>query len=442
MSMWEVTLFAALRGFLVAALVVAAAFSLQARMRGCSARLRSWLFAAGALAYFTPTMLAGYGWLPVVAQWPAHSAAREVFYVGALFLRLAPVGALILWLANPGPTSAAAHAWKLAGGSSWRFHWREAGAGIWLTAGVVFLLAFQEFDLATSWGARSWTVSLFDAQIGGLALQESLRLMAVPLMVELAVIIPLIAGARGTKREALRDDERGSPGWVLPILIYGAAPLAFYLFYPAAVVFRLGADAFQTWFESPSMLPEITHAFASGAIAAIAAWILARTRSGWLRTALVIPGLLGSLLLGLCVLGGLQFFPSAADTVVPWMIGLTLQLLPVALLLQHCMEKGTDRPALHQSRLAGARVAEWTLWRERAVVGWSLLFCLGYGDFTLSSLLAPPQFSTAFPRVFNLMHYGQSAVLSFSVTVAVLAPLAVAALTFSVLRLYVRSRVR
>jgi ABC-type spermidine/putrescine transport system permease subunit II len=70
------------------------------------------------------------------------------------------------------------------------------------------------------------------------------------------------------------------------------------------------------------------------------------------------------------------------------------------------------------------------------------LFCVGHGDFTISTLLAPPQFPTIFARIFNLMHYGQSAVLSFAVFLAVFAPLATAALTLLLLRRYARRRVR
>jgi ABC-type Fe3+ transport system permease subunit len=154
------------------------------------------------------------------------------------------------------------------------------------------------------------------------------------------------------------------------------------------------------------------------------------------------PGLLGTLLLGLFVLAVLQFASGAAGSVAPWLLALTLALLPFALLLRLMLETGTQRAGLHVARMAGARAMQWTLWRERAISAWLLLFCLGYSDFTLSTLLAPPQFPTIFPRVFNLMHYGQSAVLSFSVFVAILAPLATAALTLLLLRHYVRSRVR
>ena len=106
------------------------------------------------------------------------------------------------------------------------------------------------------------------------------------------------------------------------------------------------------------------------------------------------------------------------------------------------LEAGAQHAALRVAQMSGARPVVWELWRERAVAAGMLLFCLGYSDFTVATLLAPPQFPTIFPRVFNLMHYGQSSVLSFTVLVAIVTPVACAALTLLLLRRYVRHRVR
>jgi ABC-type Fe3+ transport system permease subunit len=128
--------------------------------------------------------------------------------------------------------------------------------------------------------------------------------------------------------------------------------------------------------------------------------------------------------------------------VLPWVIALTLQLFPVALLLRLLLRERTSLAALHTARLTGARSVEWALVREPSIGAVLLLFCMAYGDFTISALLAPPQFTTVFVRVFNLMHYGQSAVLSVTVLFAVAVPLVGLGLTRLLLRLYVRGCVR
>jgi ABC-type Fe3+ transport system permease subunit len=441
MSLIDATALAAARAFVIAGCAVGMGFWLLPRIRALSPMASRWAFGLGAIAYFTPTMLAGYGWLPTVVRWPAGSFARECFYGLAVFIRLAPIATLALWLACTGPSAAAEHAWRLARGRGKRFWWREAGLALWVSAGLVFLFAFQEFDLATSWGMRSWTVSLFDAQIGGLAVSESLRLATLPLAVELTVIVLLLLPAQKLRPEGLQQSARVISSPVRAVFLSSLA-FAFFVLIPASAVFRLGADGFRAWMETPSMLREITHAFLSAGIAAVLAWAISGAAARWWRALLVLPGLLGPLVLALAVLALLQWFPAAADTVVPWLFALVLHLLPMALLLRLLLEQHIDRAALHSAKLSSARAVEWSLWRERAFAAGLLLFCAGYADFTISTLLAPPQFSTVFPRVFNLMHYGQSAVLSFAVLLAVLAPLAAAGAMFFLLRFYGRRCLR
>ncbi|HET6409330.1 MAG TPA: hypothetical protein VFG14_15695, partial [Chthoniobacteraceae bacterium] len=192
MNLLEITALTALRAACIAVLAGIVGLILARRVRRCSPPALRGVFALAALAYFTPAMLAGYGWLPTVVKWPANSVQREFFYGVMLLVRFVPVATLALWLAHAGPSAAARHVGKLTGASNWRWWLRESGAAPLLGTAIVFLLAFQEFDLATSWGIRSWTVTLFDSQIGGLALNESLRLALLPLGVELAVILPLL----------------------------------------------------------------------------------------------------------------------------------------------------------------------------------------------------------------------------------------------------------
>jgi hypothetical protein len=51
-----------------------------------------------------------------------------------------------------------------------------------------------------------------------------------------------------------------------------------------------------------------------------------------------------------------------------------------------------------------------------------LLLCWGYFDLTAGSLLAPSSMTPVFVRLYNLMHYGESTVLSAMVAVVMLVP--------------------
>ena len=122
------------------------------------------------------------------------------------------------------------------------------------------------------------------------------------------------------------------------------------------------------------------------------------------------------------------------------MLGLALVLLPFALLLRFGIETTRDRAALHTARTSGGRRAMWQLdgWPRLCAV--LMLFCFGYGDFTINSLLAPPQFTSASVRLLNLLHYGRSDALMVMFILAFAVPLAAALLTALIARLYPRRR--
>ena len=442
MSLIETTLLTAWRAFVIALLAVLPGLFLTPFLRQLSRRAIAATYVVGTLVYFTPTMLAGYGWLPSVAQSPVGSFHREVFYGVALIVRFAPLAAIALWLGNAGPSAAAQHTWRAAGGRGVSWWLREAGATPWLAMALVFLLAFQEFDLATSWGIRAWTVALFDAQIGGLALRESLRLALLPLLVEAVVIAPLLFVVARSSRPAappMETDARRASAAAIAYIVPGFLIL---VVLPANFVLRLGRDGFSAWLESMTLHREVAHGLISALLASGLAWAISGVVRGRWAAVLAAPGLLGSLLLSLIALAALQMVPPVAMTVFPWLGALILQLLPAAFLLRAIIRRGTDAAAVHTARLAAARPAEWTLVRRPAAGALVLLFGIAYSDFTISALLAPPQFTTVFVRVFNLMHYGQSAVLSATLFVAIVVPLAALALTYLVIRVYFARRVR
>ena len=441
MSLATPTALAATRAIVIALLSVSAALWALRWLRQLSPLATRRAFAATAIVFFTPAMLAGYGWLPTVARWPAGSAAREMFYAAMLCVRFTPVAALALWAANPGPGATAAHCAGLAGCGTGRWRMRELGTAPWLAAGVVFLFAFQEFDLATSWGIRSWTVALFDAQTGGLALRESLRLALPALCVELAVIVPLLIIV-GTLRAPKPERERLIPPGCLPSLLQCTAAPTLFIVLPAWFLLGLGLDGFAPWVRDLTLAREMANSLVLALVCALLAWLLSAFAEKRAALVFAVPGLLGPLLLSLLVLAAVQPFDTIARTALPLMIALVLLLLPLALLLRALLRLGTDARALQIARDSGARAAEWTLSHGPAAGAVLLLFGVAYSDFTAGTLLAPPQFTTVFARIFNLMHYGQGSVLSASLFIAVASPLLCLWLTRRLLRLYVARRVR
>ncbi len=75
------------------------------------------------------------------------------------------------------------------------------------------------------------------------------------------------------------------------------------------------------------------------------------------------------------------------------------------------------------SRQAAAELL-WQLRQRKHVLAAGVLCLWGYFEFTPCYLLAPPGLATAPARLYNLMHYGRSLVLSAMVLLTILAPVA------------------
>ena len=118
---------------------------------------------------------------------------------------------------------------------------------------MVFLLTFADFELASLWNIRTWTVAIFDAQIGGLALSETLRLAATPLCVALGVVAGVAQQSRGLSWIAPDSGPSRAcwPWWYL-----GAAA-SFVSLAPLALVLGQSIAGFPTLFQNFVLGPEI-----------------------------------------------------------------------------------------------------------------------------------------------------------------------------------------
>ena len=143
--------------------------------------------------YFTPVLLTGYAYASFSLSLIHHPILNTIFYSALLWWKFTPIAAVILHF-TPAPLSAEAiHCRRLTAGSS-KFSDQvfliRAGCarGPVAAFAVVFLCAFAEFEMASLLVVKSWTVAMFDAHAGGLALGESLRRMPGPLLCEGAAI--------------------------------------------------------------------------------------------------------------------------------------------------------------------------------------------------------------------------------------------------------------
>jgi iron(III) transport system permease protein len=421
------------------ALALARALAIGVVAVAVSGPLRTWLAAqrgrvhvfAWALLLapvFTPPLLISYAFSRFALALVASPWSHEALYLAILALKLIPVAVIVRVLFPPPLSAEALHIHRMltspASFQRRRFAVRGAGAGPWIAAGIVFLLVFSDFELASLWSVRTWTVALFDAQTGGLALRESLRLVAWPLAVEVTLLGLLFRAALRvpTRRDSMPRQVPRVAGRLPWLYLTSTAVLVCLL--PLAIVTREAAAGLPALAENFILARQLGASLFFAAGAAITADALTRLGRVRLPSALLLgaPGLLGALAVSLVTLALFQSPPLRPiyDTPLPLLLALTILLLPLALLLAAL--RAGPAPAAHLARQFGSRRLIWVMETRPHAVALGLLFCWAWFDFTASSILAPVGLTPVFVRLHNLAHYGQTSALSAMMLSAFAAP--------------------
>ncbi len=435
-----------LRSLIVGVLAVAAARLVGTLLadRRWPVRQAAWILLLA--PYFTPVLLTGYAYASFSLSLIHHPALNVIFYSALLWWKFTPIAAVILHF-TPSPISAEAiHCRRLHSADSKFGHCafliRAGCAGGSVAAfAVVFLFAFAEFEMASLMVVKSWTVALFDAHAGGLALGESLRRMAGPLLCQAAAIMVAFVVLGSRQVIPTRCLEGGSAShWLAWCHLVTA--LVFVLAIPAAMVLWGTIRAFGLLAENFVLSREILASllFAAGAstLTSLAAiWLGAAARGHrttstickMILVATVFAGLLGPLVLSLTVLAAVQL-PGLIwlrDTPAPLVFTLGLVLFPVALVLKRVLESTRRQNALHLAALMdksrAARELIWRLGTSGKFWAVALLFVWAYWDLTAPAILAPIGMTPVTVRLYNLMHYGQIAALSAMTCAALVAPI-------------------
>ena len=423
------------RTVLLAALAVGVAVPLVRTLAGLPERARPLAWALLLAPLLTPTLLVSYACAPLAVRLIGVPGGLAALHFAALLLRFVPVAVAVLHFLPPLVSAEARHCHAIfapPSPSPWLFHLRAAGRGPWRAGGLVFLLAFADFELASLWSVKTWPVALFDAHAGGLALGASLRLAAWPLAVQLAILVALGCTRAPAPEGSWTPAARRMRAMSVAYLVFAALAAAMV---PLGIVAWQALGGLPTLAENFILSRELAASLALALGAAVCARVLARA------PLLCAPGLLGALVLALLVLAIFQApgLRAAYDTPLPLLLALTLLLVPLAMLLRWRLT-ATDEPAGHVARLTMPHPAAllWQLEGRRRFAGFALLFYWAYFEFTASSLLAPVGLTPVFARLHNLAHYGQTAVLSAMLLAAFLAPVAVLLLTAPVARFYPR----
>ncbi len=483
MSIAAQTASALVRAAIIGGAAVAISGWLAQSLTGFRGRARTVAWALLLAPFLTPSLLISYAFSRIAFALIASPWWHHALYAAVLLLKLVPVATVIRWLLPPPLSAEARHCHRTLAAPSFvedmLFRFRGAGSGPWFAGGIVFLLAFADFELASLWSVKTWTVALFDAQTGGLNLRESLRLAAWPLGIQL-VALALLLWRGGRVQSAANPGatkvNRAIFGYLAAVaFIVSALPL-FIVAAQAAAGFRAVLENFVLGNEiATSVLFALAAAVMAGVsfrgarasrvlVSASRRNELSKPRaskadrrtsiprrrevreSGTLSPALGtsalpgIPGLLGSLTIALLTLALFQTPPLRPlyDSPLPLLLALTILLLPLALLLRALLDIRRTSPMRHIARQLGSRRLLWEFDHQPRLAAFGLLFCWAYFDFTASSILAPTGMTPVFVRLHNLAHYGQTAVLSAMMLAAFTAPAVLLLLTLTAGRIYAR----
>jgi hypothetical protein len=330
----------------------------------------------------------------------------------------------------------------------------------------VFLVCFQEFELASLIARPAWTVWLFDAQVGGLALNESLRRALWPVLWQLLVVVPLIGWVVRSRGSAAKHHPQSRPPssvlhwtfWCLALsslAIVCIVPLVFL----GQGTFAGLARVVQSTGQFHGLLEEIftglVYAVAAALASALAAASLvrgARTSrlavAGILATA--IPGMFGSLILSLSLvqLFLLPYFRLLYKSPVALATGMALFLMPRAIVLRMLLSSSPQPSAAHLVTQLCAAPAKsvrdvahelaWQMRWRREIWSGALLAWWAFLDLTIVYLLAPVTIVSAPVMLYNQMHFGKNAVLSALVFLTVAVPACLFAIVLAGRRLLFR----
>ncbi|WP_417389426.1 hypothetical protein [Gimesia sp.] len=397
-----------------------------------------------------PELIVGYIWSLLTTQLIHYPALAEFVYSMLVLMRVVPVGIICYHMTVRPQISAEADFIRQSASTAgtaisrfsaqWNFFIRKTLVRIFPVWSLLFLLAFQEFEMASLLYMNSWTVWIFDAQAGGVPVSETLGYLVGPLLIEFVILAGVLYLLRILEQ---RPFYLQSPGRTVSRRLRPLLAGCYLSFATGCVIllplFMLGwggllslKSVLQNRLQMMGTLEECAWGLGYAATSGIAAWGLAtiffnRNQSGFVKflgLVCCVPGLCGSLTLSL-VIASLFLTREGAwlyGTPVPVMIGFVLYLLPRAVFLKLFFQQRNADDALFLAHLMNqsncpqqAENGGRLLWLTHGRMQYWAVVVLAfwvYWDVTISSILAPHSGMTSAVRLYGLMHYGQTSVLS------------------------------
>ncbi len=415
--------------------------------------------------FLTPNLIVGFGYRAISINLLNQRWLNELLYFALILFETVPAAFWLMLVSPPPSLSAEAwHASRLLRGhrravSTWRqraaFWWRGAGETLIGPAALLFVLSFQESELAALMQVAGWPERLFTDHVKGVPPARTLGLVAWPMLIQVPFMIPLLARLRTallqTSLSVLAEKRpRSTPTWIRSLVgaVWIAASLGFVIGEPAWHLIDGVLRAGGTVSLQPRWRQELWDAVLLAATAVGLTWtaveicaaICGRSRfagasfrsSSWLLAISLLPGLTGTLALGLLTAGFFQrFAPRWAYTPLPLILAEFLWLWPRVILVQQSIAARTRVAAMQLTLLARspdpaqrarASVLWWQVTGRPMAGGLLLIGWWAYLEVMLPTILAMPGFMPAPMVMYNHLHYGQLEALGVKLAMILVVP--------------------
>lgn len=406
-----------------------------------------------------PDLLVGYAFSNFGLSLVGSPVLGELATDLILLTRVAAVGTIVLKLAPYSAVSAeAAHCARLARAAGPAANSVPSAMVMWFWGALLrslpamvlmWIVLFQQFIVVSMMGQPAWTVWLFDAQRGGLPVADSLRSSALPLAMQcvvLAAAVALMVRSRAWTRGSQEPITQPHPALQCMAWTFVIFALVVNVVIPFWLVLQGTVAGGTIAVRNLHFLREVLVGLSVSALCAcaafiVASWLLLRIGRlqashgrNWLPFVIVVPGLAGATVLSVTILAICQWAPLrfAYDTPIPLLLGGTALLLPFALLLRLLLVASPYDTGLHVARTMARTGQGFQRWRGRELLwrggGRTILWAVAlltlwlFFEVTVFALLAPTGMTSATVRLYNEMHYGQSAVLSAMFLCAIVLP--------------------
>lgn len=420
---------------------------------------------AMAVPFLIPSVMTGYCFRDTSMSLVHHPWLRECLYGSIVLMQLFPVAVIVLWLSPPSAvTESAIHLGRL-GRTSWSFRFRlalQSRLQIHLTAFcLLFLLSFQEADLASLMQANGWTEWIFTKHSRGLELGETLRLAAFPMVVHLPFLIPIVLWINTSRQHDhhhIRRLSQAHTGRTLLICLWITMSWLVVVFTPTWHLVRGFRFGLYMVGSQPTLIREVSDGIligaTSGCVCLGLALLLRSTFQAGIPKLLLfllfLPASMGSLPWGLTVAEIFQTesFRFAYDTPAPLVLAEVLYLLPRGIILFHCFDLSDHSPAKKMTQLLSdsgnatqkqiGRELHWKFHGRKVFVVALLLSYWSYFEVMLPSILAMPGLAPINYVLYNSLHYGRIAALGVKLAVGIVIPFVLITVLVSLRRLFTK----